>query len=97
LNAIFQCRTIGIPCTPEAGNAALSLGERVAIPQSREYQVRGYFVVLPHLIPPQRATDPSPDPLRLVKAPAAGHPLPKGEGCISDFLPLSTITTNLYH
>jgi len=25
-------------------------------------------------------SDPSPDPLRLVKAPAAGHPLPKGEG-----------------
>src|SRR5208282_1556045 len=27
------------------------------------------------------STDPSPVPLRLVKAPAAGHPLPKGEGC----------------
>jgi len=25
-------------------------------------------------------TDPSPVPLRLVKAPAAGHPLPRGEG-----------------
>jgi len=25
-------------------------------------------------------SDPSPGPLRLVKAPAAGHPLPKGEG-----------------
>ena len=25
-------------------------------------------------------TDPSPAPLRLVKAPAAGHPLPSGEG-----------------
>ena len=25
-------------------------------------------------------TNPSPGPLRLVKAPAAGHPLPKGEG-----------------
>jgi hypothetical protein len=28
--------------------------------------------------PPRRA--PSPDPLRLMKAPAAGHPLPVGEG-----------------
>ena len=26
------------------------------------------------------ATDPSPGPPRLVKAPAAGHPLPAGEG-----------------
>jgi hypothetical protein len=26
------------------------------------------------------ARNPSPGPLRLVKAPAAGHPLPKGEG-----------------
>jgi hypothetical protein len=25
-------------------------------------------------------SDPSPGPLRLVKAPAAGHPLPSGEG-----------------
>jgi len=25
-------------------------------------------------------SDPSPGPLRLVKAPAARHPLPKGEG-----------------
>jgi hypothetical protein len=25
-------------------------------------------------------TDPSPGPLRLMKAPAADHPLPKGEG-----------------
>jgi hypothetical protein len=25
-------------------------------------------------------TNPSPGPLRLVKAPAASHPLPKGEG-----------------
>jgi hypothetical protein len=25
-------------------------------------------------------TDPSPVPLRLVKTPAAGHPLPEGEG-----------------
>ena len=40
-------------------------------------RARGYFV---NLIPPQRATNPSPVPHRLVKAPVAGHPLPKGEG-----------------
>jgi len=27
-------------------------------------------------------SDPSPGPLRLEKAPAADHPLPKGEGCL---------------
>jgi hypothetical protein len=43
-------------------------------------QVRGYFVMFAHLLPPQRGTDPSPVPLRLVKAPVAGHPLPRGEG-----------------
>ena len=32
----------------------------------------------------RRRKDPSPVPLRLVKAPAAGHPLPKGEGCVSN-------------
>jgi len=42
--------------------------------------VRGYFVMFAPLIPPQRATDPSPVPLRLVKAPVAGYPLPKAEG-----------------
>jgi hypothetical protein len=44
----------------EVGNIALSLGERVAIPQARESQVRGYFVEFAHPIPPQRGTDPSP-------------------------------------
>jgi hypothetical protein len=33
-----------------------------------------------HLIPPRRASDPSPGPRRLVKAPVAVHPLPLGEG-----------------
>jgi hypothetical protein len=28
------------------------------------------------------ASDPSPGPLRLMKTPAAVHPLPKGEGCL---------------
>jgi len=42
--------------------------------------VRGYFVAFTPAIPPQRVTDPSPVPLRLVKAPAARHPLPKEEG-----------------
>ena len=28
----------------------------------------------------ERSSDPSPVPLRLVETPAAGHPLPKGEG-----------------
>jgi hypothetical protein len=60
----------------EGGMLALSFGERVAIPQSRESQVRGYLAMLPHLIPPRRASDPSPGPRRLVKAPTAVHPLP---------------------
>ena len=29
---------------------------------------------------PRSASDPSPGPLRLMKAPAAVHPLPTGEG-----------------
>jgi hypothetical protein len=33
-----------------------------------------------HLIHPRRASDPSPGPRRLVKAPVAVHPLPLGEG-----------------
>ena len=61
----------------EVENATLSRGERVA---SGASQVRGYFVMFTPSMPHQRATDPSPVPLRLVKAPAAGHPLPKGEG-----------------
>jgi hypothetical protein len=61
----------------EVGMLAFSLGERVASVAS---QVRGYLVMLAHLIPPRRATDPSPGPRRLVKAPAAVHPLPSGEG-----------------
>ena len=32
-----------------------------------------------------RGKDPSPVPLRLVKTPAAGHPLPKGEGWLFSF------------
>ena len=40
--------------------------------------MRGYFFIFA----PGPATDPSPVPLRLVKAPAAGHPLPEGEGKI---------------
>ena len=37
------------------------------------------------------ATDPSPDPRWLVKAPAAGHPLPKGEGLEFVHFPLSPL------
>ena len=36
--------------------------------------------MLADLIPPRRASDPSPGPRRLVKAPVAVHPLPSGEG-----------------
>ena len=61
----------------QAKKTALSLGERVASVAS---QVRGYLVVFAHLIPPLRATDPSPGTRRLVKAPVAVHPLPLGEG-----------------
>jgi hypothetical protein len=49
----------------EVRNLALSLGERVAIPQWRESQVRGYLVMSAHPIPPRRASDPSPGPRRL--------------------------------
>jgi hypothetical protein len=56
---------------------ALSLGERVASGASR---VRGYFDISTHRTAFQRPTNPSLVPLRLVKAPAVGHPLPKGEG-----------------
>jgi hypothetical protein len=38
--------------------------------------VRGYLVMLAHLIFPRRVTDPPPGPRRLVKAPVAVHPLP---------------------
>jgi len=63
----------------EGGMLALSFGERVASVAS---QVRGYLVLLAHLIPPRRARDPSPGPRRLVKAPTAVHPIPKGEGSL---------------
>ena len=56
---------------------ALSPGERVASVASR---VRGFLLRLTTLIPPRPASDPSPRPRRLVKAPVAGHPLPLGEG-----------------
>jgi hypothetical protein len=65
---------------PEVRILALALGERVAVPQSRESQVKGYLDMLAHLTPPRRASDPSPGPRRLVKTPAAVHPLPSGEG-----------------
>jgi hypothetical protein len=61
----------------KARDSALSLGERVASVASR---ARGYLVILDPVIPPCRASDPSPGPRRLVKAPVAVHPLPLGEG-----------------
>ena len=61
----------------EVRNLTLSLGERVASVVS---QVRGYLIMSAHLIAPRRASDPSPGPRRLVKAPVAVHPLPLGEG-----------------
>ena len=63
-------------------DSALSLGEGVASVASR---VRGYLVMLARLIPPRHARDPSPGPRRLVKARAAVHPLPSGEG--KDLIP----------
>ena len=38
------------------------------------------LVMSAHPIPPRRASDPSPGPRRLVEAPVAVHPHPKGEG-----------------
>ena len=61
---------------------ALSLGERTAIPQSRESRVRGYCV---ELTPRRRASNPSPVPRRLMETPDAVHHLPKGEGYASCF------------
>jgi hypothetical protein len=69
---IFGC-TLGAGI----GDPALSLGERVASGASR---VRGHLVWLDPVPSPCRATDPSPGPRRLVKAPVAVHPLPAGEG-----------------
>jgi hypothetical protein len=66
---------------------ALSLGERVASVASR---VRGYVVMLAHLIRPRRASDPSPGPRRLVKAPVAAHPLPLGRGQRPNSVPFSS-------
>jgi hypothetical protein len=57
--------------------AALSLGERVARVAS---QVRGYVVVPDYAVFFCGGSDPSPVPHRLVKTPAAVHPLPSGEG-----------------
>ena len=62
---------------PAIGRTALSLGERVA---SEVSQVRGCFVALADLVSLGRTSHPSPVPRPLVKAPVAGHPLPKGEG-----------------
>jgi hypothetical protein len=42
--------------------------------------VKCCLVMWAYVIPPPRATDPSPGPPRLVKAPVAVHPLPCGEG-----------------
>jgi hypothetical protein len=48
--------------------------------QADAEDAEGQVVMLLRLILGVQATDPSPVPLRLMKAPAAGHPLPKGEG-----------------
>ena len=53
---------------------ALSPRERVASVAS---QVRGYFGMLIYLTGPLHETDPSPVPLQLMKAPAAGHLSPR--------------------
>jgi len=50
------------------------------MPQSRESRVRDCAVMMAYLVPPRSASDPSPGPRRLVKASAAVHPLPLGEG-----------------
>jgi len=55
---------------------ALSLGERVASVASR---VRGGSVAL---LSRRSSGEPSPGPRRLMKSPAAVHPLPKGEGYV---------------
>ena len=67
----------------EVRNLALSLGERVAIPQSRESQVRGYLVVSAHPIPPRRASDPSPGPRPDEVRRDRGPPSPLGRGRFS--------------
>ena len=51
--------------------------------------------MLAHLTPPRRASDPSPGPRRLVKAPVAVHPLPLGEGK-NHALPLNPLPFTLY-
>ena len=49
--------------------------------------LRGY---VGHLIRPRRASDPSPGPRRLVKAPVAAHPLPLGRGQRPNSVPSSS-------
>jgi hypothetical protein len=63
----------------EKGVTALSLGERV-VRQLTDSEPGEGLLRQARSTAGCRATDPSPVPLRLVKAPAAGHPLPTGEG-----------------
>jgi len=82
--------TLGWTQGAEVGNLALSLGERVAIPQSRESQVRGYLLLSAHPIPPRRATDPSPGPRPDKVHRDHGPPSPPGRGQRPNSVPFSS-------
>ena len=71
----------------EVRNVALSLGERVASVAS---QVRGYLVILAHLIPLRRASDPSPGPRPDEVHRDRGPPSPFGRGQRPNSVPFSS-------
>ena len=52
----------------------------MAIPQVRESQVRGYFVMFAHLMPLVAQLTPHPARVPMKCIGIADHPLPKGEG-----------------
>jgi len=69
----------------EVRNLALSLGERAASVAS---QVRGCLVMSAHLIPPCRASDPSPGPRPDEVNRDRGPPSPPWERAKTQFRPL---------
>jgi hypothetical protein len=71
----------------EVRNSALSLGERVANVAS---QVRGYLVMSARLIPPRRASDPSPGPRPDEVHRDRGPPSPLGRGQRPSSVPFSS-------
>jgi hypothetical protein len=74
----------------EVGNTALSLGGRVAIPQSRESQVRGYFVIFPRPDPSRACNRPLTRPAPAGENAGRRPPSPMGRGQRPNSLPFSS-------